>query len=82
MSEKISLDESNKLHPHQWVKLYGVTANRHEYINTCQVYQLEVMVGSIQHNWWNNYVLEPVDEKEQPMSLSDALKRGRENSGT
>ncbi len=78
VSEKISLDECEQLHPHQWVKLYGVTANRYEHINTCQVYQLEVVVGNIQRSWWDNYVLEPVDENEQPMSLEEALRWGRE----
>ncbi len=78
MSEKISLDECEKLHPYQWVKLYGVTANRHEYINTCQVYQLEAVLGNMQHSWWDNYVLELIDEQEEPMSLEEALKRGSE----
>lgn len=78
VSEKISVDECEKLHPHQWVKLYGVIANRYEYINTCQIYQLKTVVGSIKRSWWDNYVLEPVDEKEQPISLEEALKRGRE----
>ncbi len=81
MSEKISLNEREKLHPHQWVKLYGNGANpdEYEYINTCQVYQLDAVLTSISSSWWNNYVLEPVDENEQPMSLEEALNRGRES---
>ncbi len=78
VSERIPIDESEKFHPEQWVKLYGVTGNRHEYINTCQIDQLETVIGGIQHSWWDNYLLEPVDEKEQPISLEEAIRRGNE----
>jgi hypothetical protein len=36
------------------------------------------VIGGIQHSWWDNYVLEPVDEKEQPISLEEAIRRGNE----
>lgn len=82
MSEKIFLGERDKLHPQQWVKMYGVAANHpgeYEYIVTCQIYQLEVVLSSIQISWWDNFVLEPVDEQEQPIPLEEALKRKGES---
>lgn len=84
MFETIIIDEYKKLHPEQWLKVYGVFSNRCDYINTCQVYQLEAVLGSIQRGWWDEYVLELVDEKEQPISVEEAFERCRqlENSVT
>ncbi|MCA1992294.1 MAG: hypothetical protein LDL41_09670 [Coleofasciculus sp. S288] len=75
MSESITLDEWKKFHPEQWVKLYGIVSNHCDYIITCQVYQLEVVLGSAQRGWWDGYLLEPVDEEEQPMTVEEALSR-------
>jgi hypothetical protein len=73
VDNRITLDECKQFHPQQWVKLYGLDANRHDYIITCQVYQLEIVLSWSQRHWWDNYILEPVDEKEQPISIEEAL---------
>ncbi len=73
MINYIPLGEYQKFHPEQWVKLYGVTSNRHHYLITCQVYQLEVVISSQQRGWWDDYLLEPVDEEEQPLPLEAVL---------
>ncbi len=75
MLEKISIHEHQKLDPFQWVKVYGVTCSCYDYINTCQVYQLEAVQRSFQRGWWEEYVLEPVDEEEQPISIPRAVDK-------
>lgn len=71
MSEKISIKECNQLHPEQWVKVYGFVFGRCEYINTCQLYQLEAMIGSTSQHWFEDIVLQLVDEEEQPIALEE-----------
>jgi hypothetical protein len=73
--ETITFDESNQLHPEQWIKVYGVFSNRCDYIITCQVYQLETVLSSNQRNWWDDILLEPIDEEEQPMPVQEAMKK-------
>jgi hypothetical protein len=75
--DRITSDECKKLHPEQWVKVYGVVAHRYDYIISCQVYQRETLVCKMPRDWWDGYVLEPVDEEEQPISVEEALERGR-----
>lgn len=74
MIEIIKFDEYKNLHLGQWVKVYGVASERCDYIITCQVYDLETVLGVTTRCWWDSYVLEPVDEDEQPISLQDAFK--------
>jgi hypothetical protein len=64
MSEKFPIKECNKLHPEHWVNVYGVVSERCEYINTCQVYQLETVLGGIVRSWFEDIVLELVNEEE------------------
>ena len=62
MKVEILLDQSKNLNPEQWIKIYGIFSNRCDYIITCQVYQLETVLSRIQPSWWDNFILEPVDE--------------------
>lgn len=71
----ITINESQKFHPEQWVKLYGVFSNRCDYIITCQVCHLETVIGKYQRRWWDTFLLEPVDEAEQPISIEEAFRR-------
>ena len=75
LHRKISIAQCQKLHPEQWVKIYGLFSNRCEYINTCQVDQLEVVIPQNYHGWFHEIVLEPVDESEQPMLLEEAMNK-------
>jgi hypothetical protein len=75
MSEEISINECKKLHLEQWVKVYGVVSNRCEYINTCQVYQLETVAWSISRGWFEDIVLQPVDEEERSIFLEEVMKK-------
>jgi hypothetical protein len=77
VGKSITLDKCKELHPEQWVKVYGVVANRRDYIITCQVYQLEAVVGTNKTGWWDSFLLEPVDEEEQSISVEEAFERGR-----
>ena len=63
MNERIPIDESKTFHPEQWVNVYGVFSNRCDYIIICQVYQLELVLSRIQPGWWDQFLLEPVDEE-------------------
>lgn len=73
----IPFDEYKKLHPEQWIKLYGVIYHSRHYLITCQVYQLEVVINSNQRNWWDGFLLEPVDEEEQPVPLEEAFLKSQ-----
>jgi hypothetical protein len=58
------MEEPEQLHPQQWVKVYGVISNCCQYINTCQVYQLDAVVGNIQRGWFEDLILELIDENQ------------------
>ena len=73
MQESITIKECEKLHLDQWVKVYGVFASRCDYLVTCQVYQLEAVLDKNPKSWWDDYALEPVDEEEQPIALTQAF---------
>lgn len=63
MKKVINVDYS-KFSPLQWIKVYGVFSSRCDYIITCQGYQLETVLGCMQPEWWDDVVLEPVDEED------------------
>ncbi len=68
MKKSIAVAQHNKFDPLQWIKVYGVFSNRCDYIISCQAYQLETVLGCIQLHWWDDVVLEPVDEEEMLVS--------------
>lgn len=74
MSEKISVKECHQFHPEQWVKVYGFVFGRCEYINTCQIYQLEVVLGSTSCHWFEEIVVQPVDEEERPVAIAQLIQ--------
>ncbi len=63
MKKAITVDY-NEFQPLQWIKVYGVFSSRCDYIITCQAYQLETVLGCMQPDWWDDVVLEPVDEED------------------
>jgi hypothetical protein len=63
MKKVIDADYS-KFSPLQWIKVYGVFSSRCDYIITCQGYQLETVLRCMQPEWWDDVVLEPVDEED------------------
>ena len=75
MSEKISIKKCNQLHPEQWVKIYGLVFGCCEYINTCQIYQLETVIGNTSRHWFEDIVLQPVDEEEHPVAIAELIKK-------
>ena len=75
VGESITLNERKKFHPEQWVKLYGIVSNHCDYIITCQVSHLDTVLNHTQRSWWDDYLLEPVDEEEKPISVEEALSR-------
>jgi hypothetical protein len=62
--EVISVDEHKKFQPLEWVKVYGVFSSRCDHIITCQGYQLEKVLKCLQPEWWDDVILEPVDEED------------------
>jgi hypothetical protein len=76
MNGLIPLDECKKLHPEQWVKVYGVFCDRCDYINTCQVDQLETVLSGNRKSWWDGFFLELVDEEAQPISVEQVFVKG------
>ena len=64
MLEIVRVEDCQNLHPEQWVKLYGVISKRCDYIITCQVYQLETVLGVVKRHWCDSYVLELIDQEE------------------
>lgn len=65
---KINLDKYNNLHPLQWVKVYGIFSSRCDHIITCQGYQLGTILRCLQPDWWEDVVVEAVEEEELPIS--------------
>lgn len=74
MSEKISIKECHQLHPEQWVKVYGFVFGRCEYINTCQIYQLQTVIENTPLHWFEDIMLQLVDEEERPVAIAELIK--------
>lgn len=68
MDAFIPFEDKNTLHPEQWVKLYGIHSDQYYYIITCQVFQLDAVLGGNQEiwwtGWWEGFLLESIDELE------------------
>lgn len=68
MDAFIPFEDKNTLHPEQWVKVYGIHSEQYYYIITCQVFQLDAVLGGNQArwwaDWWDGFLLESVDEGE------------------
>lgn len=66
MDAFIPLQDKNTLDPEQWVKVYGIHSGQSYYIITCQVFQLDAVLGGNQEiwwlGWWDGFLLELVDE--------------------
>ncbi|MEW6494713.1 MAG: hypothetical protein AB1589_19680 [Cyanobacteriota bacterium] len=75
MSEKVSIKECNQLEPEQWIKVYGFLFGRWEHINTCQIYQLEAVIGSTSCQWFEDIGLQLVDEEERPITIKEVIKK-------
>lgn len=58
--ERISSTEAEKLHPEQWVNVYGISEGRIDYLNTCQVSQLDTVLNNIPAHWWESFLLEAI----------------------
>jgi hypothetical protein len=50
MDAFIPLEDKNTLHPEQWVKVYGLHSEQYYYIITCQVFQLDAVLGGKPRN--------------------------------
>ncbi|MBW4546385.1 MAG: hypothetical protein KME25_18350 [Symplocastrum torsivum CPER-KK1] len=71
----IPIDECEKLHPEQWVKVYEVLHEQCDYIITCQVHQLDCVFSGYKKIWWDGFVLEPTNEEGQLIPIEKALLR-------
>ncbi len=62
----------------QWnqpINVYGVTSSRYEYINTCEVYELEVVLECLSTSWWESFAIELIDKPERMIPVAkDSLK--------
>lgn len=65
---QFNAEKYNNLQPLQWVKVYGIFSNRCDHIITCQVYQLSTILRCLQPTWWEDVVVEIVDEEELSVS--------------
>jgi hypothetical protein len=65
MDELIPFEDKDTLHPEQWVKIYGICSEQYYFIITCQVFQLDAVLGGNQGlwwiGWWEGFLLECVD---------------------
>lgn len=53
------------LNQFQWnqpINVYGVTSSRYEYINTCDISELEVVLKCFPADWWESFAIEPFDK--------------------
>lgn len=66
MGAFIPFEDKNTLQPEQWVKVYGLHSEQCYYIITCQVFQLDAVLGGNQGiwwiGWWDGFLLESIDE--------------------
>ena len=46
----------------QLINVYGVNFLKYEYINTCEVYELEVVLSCLQTHWWKSFAIELIDK--------------------
>ncbi|MBW4548798.1 MAG: hypothetical protein KME25_30990 [Symplocastrum torsivum CPER-KK1] len=47
---------------HQPINVYGISPSRYEYINTCDISELEVVLKCLQSDWWESFAIEPIDK--------------------
>ena len=60
----------------QWnqsINVYGIIKGKYEYINTCEIDQLEVLLNCLKANWYDNVVIELFNEPGQMISVAEVL---------
>lgn len=57
----------------QPINVYGVTPSRYEYINTCEVYQLKLVLGCLQAHWWEGFAVELVNQPGRMIPVTEVL---------
>jgi len=60
----------------QWnqpINVYGITSSRYEYINTCDISELEVALECLPANWWESFAIELIDKPGQLIPVAEVL---------
>jgi hypothetical protein len=60
----------------QWnqaINVYGVTSSRYEYINTCEVYELKVVLKCLQADWWESLAIELINQPGLMIPVAEVL---------
>ncbi|MBW4548367.1 MAG: hypothetical protein KME25_28605 [Symplocastrum torsivum CPER-KK1] len=61
----------NEFQWHQSINVYGISPSRYEYINTCDLSELEVVLKCIQADWWESFAIEPIDKPGQMIKVTE-----------
>jgi len=61
----------NEFQWHQPINVYGITPSRCEYINTCDISELEVVLKCIQADWWESFAIELIDKPERMIPVTE-----------
>ena len=61
----------NEFQWHQPINVYGITPSRYEYINTCDISELEVVLKCIQADWWESFAIELIDKPGQLIPVTE-----------
>jgi hypothetical protein len=57
----------------QPINVYGVIEGRYQYINTCEVSQLEVVLKCLKADWWGSFAIELVNKPGQMIPVAEVI---------
>jgi len=63
----------SKFQWNQVINVYGVTSTRYEYINTCDISELEVLLKCLQADWWESLAIELISQPGRMIPVAEVL---------
>ncbi len=52
----------SQLQWNQSINVYGIDSSRCDYINTCEVYELEILLSCLPAHWWKSFAIELINK--------------------
>ena len=63
----------NEFQWHQSINVYGISPSRYEYINTCDISELEVVLKCLQADWWESLAIELISQPGRMIPVAEVL---------
>jgi wobble nucleotide-excising tRNase len=57
----------------QPINVYGVIEGKYQYINTCEVYQLEAVLKCLKADWWESFAIELINKPGQMIPVAEVI---------